>query len=84
MKCRYKSIGHTFSWVECKLRYGQASPWDLLRVKGTSPDLKLASPGRRTCELDRPDCVIFLPCLVMLDRMNIIHVIVLTKVWRTD
>ena len=54
MKCRYKSIGHTFLWVQCKLRYDQASPRDLLRAKGPSPELKLVSPGRRTCELDRP------------------------------
>ncbi len=56
MKCRSQSIGHTFFWVKSKLRYGLASPWDLLRVKGASPDLKLFSPGRRTCELDRPEC----------------------------
>ncbi len=54
MKFRYKSIGHTFLWVQWKVRYGQASPGDLLRAKGASPGLKLVSPGRRTCELDRP------------------------------
>ncbi len=54
MKCRYKLIGHTFLWVQWKVRYGQASPRDLLRTKGASPGLKLVSPGRPTCELDRP------------------------------
>ena len=34
---------------------GKASPRDLLRPKGASPGLKLVSPGRRTCELDRPE-----------------------------
>ncbi len=57
MKCRYKSIGHTFLWVQWKVRYGQASPRDLLRVKGASRRLKLVSPGHRTSELDRPDCL---------------------------
>ena len=37
------------------LRYGQASPWDLLRAIRASPGLKLNSPGRRTCQMDRPD-----------------------------
>ena len=54
MKCRYKSTGHTFLWVQWKLRYDQASPRDLLRAKEASPGLKFVSPGRRTCELDRP------------------------------
>ena len=54
MKCRYKMIGHSSLWVHWKLRYGQPSPRDLLRVKGASPGLKFVSPGRRTCELDRP------------------------------
>ena len=55
MKCRHKSICHTFLWVQWKLRYGQASPRDLLRAKGASLGIKIVSPGRRTCELDRPD-----------------------------
>ncbi len=55
MKCRYKSIGHTFLWVQWKVRYDQASPGDLFRAKGASPGLKMVSPGRRTCELDRPE-----------------------------
>ncbi len=46
MKCRL--------WVQWKLRYGQASPRDLLRVKWASPGLKFFSPGRLTCLLDRP------------------------------
>ena len=37
MKCRYGSIGHTFLWVQWKLRHGQASPMDLLRAKGANP-----------------------------------------------
>ena len=48
-------IGHTFLWVKWKVRYGQKSPRDLLRTKGASPGLKLVSPGRRTCKLDRPE-----------------------------
>ena len=32
----------------------QTSPWDLFRAKGASPRVKLFSPGRRTCEMDRP------------------------------
>ncbi len=59
MKSRYKSMGHTFLWVQWKVRYVQASPRDLLRAKGASPGLKLVSPGRRTCELDRPDVFLF-------------------------
>ncbi len=55
MKCRYKLIGHTSLWVQWKLRYDQASPRDLLGAKRASPGLKLVSPGRRTCELDRPE-----------------------------
>ncbi len=27
----------------------------VLKAMGTSPGLKLDSPGRRTCEMDRPD-----------------------------
>ncbi len=55
IKCRYRSIGHTLLWVQWKLRYGQASPRDLLRPKGASPGLKFVSPGRRTCKMDRPE-----------------------------
>ena len=40
------------------MRYGQASPRDLLRAKAASPGLILVSPGRRTCQLDRPERVI--------------------------
>ena len=54
MKCRY------FFWVKWKLRYGQASPFDLFRAKGASPDLKLVSSGRRTCELDRPATLVWI------------------------
>ncbi len=31
------------------------SPWDLMRAIRASPGLKLNSPGRRTCQMDRPD-----------------------------
>ena len=54
MKCRYKLVGHTFLGIQWKLRYGQASPTDLLGAKGDSPGVRLVSPGRWTCELDRP------------------------------
>ena len=57
IKCRHRSIGHTFLWVLWQLRYGQASPRELLRPKGASPGLKFVSPGRRTCEMDRPEFV---------------------------
>ncbi len=55
MKCKYKLIGHTLLWVYWKLRYDQTSPSDLFRAKRASPRVKLLSPGRRTCEMDRPD-----------------------------
>ena len=46
-----------FKFFFCILysRLGQASPTDLLRAKGASSGLKFVSPGRWTCEMDRPD-----------------------------
>ncbi len=60
MKCRYKSVGHTFFWVEWKLRYGQASPWDLLRVKGASSDLKFRVGGL---------ILVLRPCLIIIYQL---------------
>ena len=71
MKYRYKLMGHTLFWDHWLLRYGKASPQDLFKAKQAGPGVKCLSPGRRTCDLLRPEFMGLGPWLSPISYCNL-------------